>query len=99
MKLEMEASRRETAGAAGEARRGVVYVLAAATLMGTSGTTASFAPATAGPVSVGAARLVVGGLGLLLAVGIGNSDSITPRRRVTRGSARRAGPAGEPLAD
>jgi DME family drug/metabolite transporter len=69
MKLEMEADRRETAGAAGDAaRRGVVYVLAAATLMGTSGTAASFASATAGPVSVGAARLVVGGLGLLLAL-------------------------------
>ena len=39
------------------------------------------------------------GLRIAEPVGIGNSDSITPRRRVTRGSARRAGPAGEPLAD
>ena len=49
------------------ARRGVLEVLAAAVLFGTTGTTASFAPATAGGVAIGAARLVIGGATLLLA--------------------------------
>jgi DME family drug/metabolite transporter len=42
----------------------VLEVLGAAVLFGTTGTTASFAPAAAGPVAVGSARLVIGGLGL-----------------------------------
>ena len=49
---------------ASASRRGVLEVLGAAVLFGTTGTTASFAPASAGPVAVGAARLVIGGLGL-----------------------------------
>jgi drug/metabolite transporter, DME family len=49
-------------------RRGVLEVLGAAVLFGTTGTTASFAPPTAGPVSIGSARLVVGGAGLLAAL-------------------------------
>jgi DME family drug/metabolite transporter len=49
-------------------RRGVLEVLGAAMLFGTTGTTASFAPPTAGSVSIGAARLVVGGAGLLAAL-------------------------------
>ena len=46
---------------------GVVPVLAAAALWGTTGTAQAFAPAGAEPASVGAARIAVGGL-LLLAV-------------------------------
>jgi DME family drug/metabolite transporter len=46
-------------------RRGVLEILAAAVLFGTTGTTASFAPAAATPVSIGSARLVIGGLGML----------------------------------
>src|SRR5690349_8220390 len=49
-------------------RRGVLEVLGAAVLFGTTGTTASFAPASAGSVSIGSARLVVGGVGLLAAL-------------------------------
>ena len=50
------------------ARRGVAQVLGAAVLFGTTGTTAAFAPAAATPVGIGAARLVIGGSGLLLAL-------------------------------
>ncbi len=50
------------------ARRGVVEVLAAAVLFGTTGTAASFAPPGAGSVGIGSARLVVGGLGLFAAL-------------------------------
>ena len=50
------------------ARRAVLEVLGAATLFGTTGTTASFAPATASSVAIGAARLVIGGVGLTLAL-------------------------------
>ena len=49
-------------------RRGVLEVLSAAVLFGTTGTTASFAPAGASPVSIGSARLVIGGLGLIVAL-------------------------------
>ena len=49
-------------------RRAVLEVLGAADLFGTTGTTASFAPAAAGPVSIGAARLVIGGAGLMAAL-------------------------------
>lgn len=49
-------------------RRGVGAVLTAAVLFGTTGTTASFAPAAASAVSIGAARLVVGGITLLVAL-------------------------------
>lgn len=48
--------------------RGVVEILAAAVLFGTTGTTASFAPVAATPVSIGSARLVIGGLGMLAAL-------------------------------
>lgn len=49
----------------GDARRGVLEVLGAAVLFGTTGTAASLAPAGAGTAAVGAARLVIGGLGLV----------------------------------
>ncbi len=42
------------------------FVLAAAVLWGTTGTAQAFAPAGAHPLSVGAMRLLVGGIGLLL---------------------------------
>ncbi len=54
--------------AARTARRGVLEVLGAAVLFGTTGTAASFAPASAGAVSIGSARLVIGGLALLAAL-------------------------------
>jgi DME family drug/metabolite transporter len=47
------------------ARRAVVEVLFAAVLFGTTGTAASFAPAGTSSLAIGAARLVIGGFGLL----------------------------------
>ena len=49
-------------------RRGVLEVLAAAVLFGTTGTSAHFAPPSATPLGIGAARLFVGGVALLAAV-------------------------------
>lgn len=49
-------------------RRGVLEVLGAAVLFGTTGTTASLAPPGTSSVAVGSARLVVGGAGLFLAL-------------------------------
>lgn len=46
--------------------RGSWLVLAAAVLWGTTGTTQAFAPLDASPASVGAVRLVLGGLALLV---------------------------------
>nr|WP_318539715.1 EamA family transporter [Terribacillus saccharophilus] len=43
-----------------------LFVLFAAILWGTTGTAQTFAPATAHPIAIGAARLAVGGLFLLL---------------------------------
>ncbi len=43
-----------------------LFVLFAAILWGTTGTAQAFAPATAHPIAIGAARLAVGGLFLLL---------------------------------
>lgn len=57
-----------SAAGSGERRRGVLEVLAAAVLFGTTGTSARFAPAAATVLGIGAARLVVGGLALLAAV-------------------------------
>jgi DME family drug/metabolite transporter len=48
--------------------RGVLEVLGAAVLFGTTGTTASFAPAGVSSVSIGSARLVIGGAGLIAAL-------------------------------
>jgi len=52
--------------AAGDTRRSVLAVLAAAVLFGTTGTVQALAPDTAGPLSVGAVRLLVGGALLAL---------------------------------
>jgi DME family drug/metabolite transporter len=46
-------------------RRSVLEVLGAAVLFGTTGTTASFAPPGVSSVSIGSARLVIGGAGLI----------------------------------
>jgi drug/metabolite transporter, DME family len=63
-------------------------VLAGATLWGSTGTAAHFAPAAATSVSIGAARIVLGGL-LLAVVALSGSES---RRDLS--SLLRAGPAG-----
>lgn len=62
---------------------GPLLVLAAAVLWGTTGTAQAFAPEGATPLSVGTARLVVGGLALILLVrargGLTNIRSFPPR--------------------
>jgi DME family drug/metabolite transporter len=63
-----------------DARRGVLEVLAAAVLFGTTGTTAAFAPISASSLAIGAARLVIGGFGLIAAL---------PALGGSRGSLRR----------
>ncbi len=55
--------------APGRPGAGPAYVLIAATLWGTVGTAQAFAPAEASPLAVGALRLVIGSLALLLAAG------------------------------
>ena len=55
-------------------RQSVAEVLAAAVLFGTTGASASQAPIGAGTVSIGSARLVVGGLGLLAALPLLGGD-------------------------
>jgi DME family drug/metabolite transporter len=49
-------------------RRAVLEILGAAVLFGTTGTTASFAPPGATSISIGSARLVIGGAGLFVAL-------------------------------
>jgi DME family drug/metabolite transporter len=49
-------------------RRAVLEILGAAVLFGTTGTTASFAPPGATSISIGSARLVIGGAGLIVAL-------------------------------
>ncbi len=51
---------------AGVARRGRLLVLAAAVLWGTTGTALAFAPPGAEPAGVGAVRIAVGGLAMLV---------------------------------
>jgi DME family drug/metabolite transporter len=46
--------------------KGTFFIIAAAMLWGTTGTTQAFAPEGASPLTVGAMRLLVGGFGLLL---------------------------------
>lgn len=71
--------------ARGGARGGVLQVLAAALLFGTTGTSASFAPVGASPVAIGAARLAIGGLALLAVVPrLGGSRSAVLRLWGTR---------------
>ena len=59
---------------------GVAQVVAAAALFGTAGTVQALAPTSAAPASVGAARLVLGGVGLLVVAPIAGGD----RRRALR---------------
>ncbi|WP_417898029.1 EamA family transporter [Bacillus haimaensis] len=47
---------------------GALWILLAAFLWGTTGTAQTFAPETAHPIAIGAARLAVGGISLLLIV-------------------------------
>lgn len=49
--------------------RGSLLVLGAAILWGTTGTTQAFAPASASPISIGAVRLLIGGVTLLVFAG------------------------------
>lgn len=49
---------------------GSLFVLAAAVLWGTTGTAQAFAPEDAGPLSVGAVRIAVGGLAMLAFAGL-----------------------------
>ncbi len=51
-----------------ESGRGTLFVLAAAVLWGTTGTAQALAPDDADPISVGALRLIVGGVALLMIV-------------------------------
>ena len=53
------------AGGLNRAGAGSLFVLAAAVLWGTTGTTQAFAPESAGPLSVGAVRIAAGGLAML----------------------------------
>jgi DME family drug/metabolite transporter len=46
--------------------KGQLFVLAAAVLWGTTGTAQAFAPSSAPPIAVGAVRLAIGGMALLL---------------------------------
>jgi DME family drug/metabolite transporter len=53
--------------------KGVFFILAAAVLWGTTGTTQAFAPMDASPLTVGTMRLLVGGVGLMIVAVIGRS--------------------------
>src|SRR5437762_7229360 len=64
---------------------GAAYILLAASLWGTTATARTFAPAAAGPVAVGAARVIGGGLLLLLVALRGGAL----RGLVTRGTRTR----------
>jgi DME family drug/metabolite transporter len=64
---------------------GASYILLAASLWGTTATARTFAPASAGPVAVGAARVIGGGLLLLLVSLRGGAL----RRLVARGTRTR----------
>lgn len=70
---------------------GAAAVLAAAALWGSTGTVAHFVPAGASPVSVGAARIVVGGA-LLLAIALSSKAprSEPPRSKAPRSKAPRS---------
>jgi len=53
--------------------KGVFYILAAAMLWGTTGTSQAFAPVGAMPLTVGTLRLLIGGLGLVIVAIAGRS--------------------------
>jgi drug/metabolite transporter, DME family len=70
---------------AAPARSGAIDILLAAALWGTTGTARTFAPSTASPIAVGAARIIGGGLLLiLLALRGGNLRSLLARGGKTR---------------
>jgi len=66
----------------------VLEVLGAAVLTGTAGTVASFAPAAAGPVAIAAARLVIGGSGLIVVAPLlgGRRDRVARLLRTPTGA-------------
>jgi len=72
----------EGSGGPPERAGGAAAILAAAALWGSTGTVAHFAPPGAGPVSVGAARIVVGGalLVMLACWDVTHGDAGVPRR-------------------
>lgn len=55
--------------------KGVFFIIGAAMLWGTTGTTQAFAPVGASPMTVGAFRIVIGGIGLLAVAIAGGSFS------------------------
>lgn len=71
---------------------GTRAVLLAAVLWGSTGTAAAFAPAGVTPVAVGAARIVIGGLLLLLAATPGGAGSGADARTRSAGLARLLSP-------
>jgi drug/metabolite transporter, DME family len=70
---------------------GALAVLAGASLWGSTGTAAHFAPAGASSVSVGAARIVLGG-SILLLIALRSRQSRIELARLLRGSAARRAP-------
>jgi drug/metabolite transporter, DME family len=75
---------REVAYTPAALRGGPWFVLAAAVLWGTTGTAQALAPDTAVPLTVGAVRLVLGGLALLLVGGAsGSLQTVTVRAWLT----------------
>lgn len=52
---------------------GIFFIIAAAVLWGTTGTTQAFAPEGASPLTIGAFRLLIGGFGLVLVAIAGRS--------------------------
>ncbi|ADD68315.1 protein of unknown function DUF6 transmembrane [Denitrovibrio acetiphilus DSM 12809] len=53
--------------------KGVFFIIGAAMLWGTTGTTQAFAPMGASPLTVGTMRLLIGGFGLLIVAIVGRS--------------------------
>lgn len=53
--------------------KGVFYIIAAAMLWGTTGTTQAFAPVGAAPLTVGTLRILIGGIGLMIVAVAGRS--------------------------
>ncbi|SEF47316.1 drug/metabolite transporter, DME family [Thermomonospora echinospora] len=75
----------DSTGSAVPARRqaGSAYILLAASLWGTTGTVRTLAPAEADPVSVGAARMVLGGAVLMLVAALARDTAGVAGRPAT----------------
>ena len=59
-------------------RKAFLLILVAAVLWGTTGTAQSFAPSSAHPVAIGAIRLAIGGIVLLVFVVIQGISKVGP---------------------